>query len=238
MLNQPEKRRTYWQPRPPDIMARLIMTKQIHHYSSEAIEVTWDKVRCRHVAECILRLRSVFDTDKSPWVQPGNESANQVASTIHHCPTGALQYTRKDGGPDETPDTQNTVRVAAQGPIYIRGDARLNIGGENVTETRAALCRCGHSANKPYCDGSHIRAGFEDDGRGAQKPVAESIPTGAVVVTPRANGSILFEGPVEVQSSDGRILFRGEKVSLCRCGHSQSKPFCDGSHKTSGFEAP
>jgi CDGSH-type Zn-finger protein/uncharacterized Fe-S cluster protein YjdI len=214
------------------------MAKPVHQYPGKQIDVSWDKTRCLHVAECILGLRSVFDTSKTPWVQPDSESANQVASVIHRCPTGALHYVRQDSGPFESPDPQNTVRVAAEGPIYLRGEVQLVTGGESVDETRAALCRCGHSTNKPYCDGSHTRTGFEDDGRGTQKAVAESLPQGKVVVTPRVNGSILFEGPIEVQSSDGRILFRGEKVSLCRCGHSQMKPFCDGSHKTSGFEAP
>lgn len=214
------------------------MAKQIHTYTGEGITVTWDKTRCLHVAECVLGLRSVFDTSKTPWVQPDNEPVNQVASVIHRCPTGALHYQRKDGGPEETPDAHNTVRVAAAGPVYVRGAIHLAHSGEVVNETRMALCRCGRSGNKPYCDGSHSRVGFEDDGRGTQKPVAEEIPSGSLTVTPRANGSILLEGPVEVQSSDGRILFRGEKVSLCRCGHSQSKPFCDGSHKTAGFEAP
>ncbi len=213
------------------------MPKKIHKYPGNEIDVTWDKVRCLHVAECILGLRTVFDTGQSPWVQPNNEPANQVASVIHRCPTGALQYTRKDGGPAEIPDAQNTVRVAAEGPVYVRGAVEIVMGGETVAETRMALCRCGHSTNKPYCDGSHSRVGFEDDGRGTQKAVAETLPTGKIVVTPRPNGSILFEGPLEVQSSDGRILFRGEKVSLCRCGASQTKPFCDGSHKTSGFTA-
>lgn len=213
------------------------MAKQFHQYPGKQIDVSWDKSRCLHVAECILGLRTVFDTGKTPWVRPDNEPANQVASVIHRCPTGALQYVRRDGGPSETPDPQNTVRVAAEGPIYLRGEVQLVKGGETVGETRVALCRCGQSNNKPYCDGSHSRVGFEDDGRGTQKAVTETLPTGKVVVTPRANGSILFEGPLEVQSSDGRILFRGEKVSLCRCGHSQTKPFCDGSHKTSGFEA-
>ena len=213
------------------------MIKKVHSYKGEGIDVTWDKMRCLHVAECILGLRSVFDPSKTPWVQPNNESVNQVSSVIHHCPTGALQYTRTDGGPAERPDNQNTVRVAADGPIYVRGDVALAVGGETIKETRLALCRCGHSANKPYCDSSHSRVGFEDDGRGTQKVVADAIPSGKITVQPRANGSILFEGPVEIQSSDGRILYRGEKVSLCRCGASQTKPFCDGSHKTSGFEA-
>ncbi len=213
------------------------MTKHIHSYRGDGIDVTWDKTRCLHVAECVLGLRSVFDTTKQPWVQPDNESVNQVASVIHRCPTGALQYERKDGGPVETPDSQNVVRVASEGPVYVRGDVELVVGGEIVKETRLALCRCGHSSNKPYCDGAHSGAGFADDGRGTQKAVAETIPTGKIVVAPRANGSVLFEGPVEIQSSDGRILFRGEKVSLCRCGASQTKPFCDGSHKASGFVA-
>lgn len=212
------------------------MVKKIHTYNGDGIDVTWDKMRCLHVAECVLGLRAVFDTSKTPWIQPDNESVNQVASVIHRCPTGALHYERKDGAP-EMPDPQNTVRVAAEGPIYVRGEVELNAGGETVKETRIALCRCGHSANKPYCDGSHSRVGFEDDGRGTQKAVAEELPSGKIALTPRPNGSILFEGPVEVQSSDGRILYRGEKVSLCRCGASQTKPFCDGSHKTSGFEA-
>jgi CDGSH-type Zn-finger protein/uncharacterized Fe-S cluster protein YjdI len=213
------------------------MIKKVHSYKSEGIDVTWDKMRCLHVAECVLGLRTVFDTTKKPWVQPDNEPVHQVASVIHRCPTGALQYERKDGGPTEHPDSQNSVRVAAEGPLYLRGDIALITDGGTVKETRIALCRCGRSANKPLCDGSHSRVGFEDDGRGTQKAVADSTPAGKVVVTPRANGSILFEGPVEIQSSDGRILFCGEKVSLCRCGASQTKPFCDGSHKTSGFEA-
>lgn len=214
------------------------MAKSIHHYRGRDIDVSWDKLRCLHVAECVLGLRTVFDTDKTPWVQPDNESANQVASVIHRCPTGALQYARKDGGPAERSDAQNTVRVAAAGPLYVRGDIHLVVGGETVHETRAALCRCGKSANKPYCDGTHTRVGFEDDGHGTQKAVVETLPSGPVTITPRPNGPDFCEGPLDVQSSDGRILYRGEKVSLCRCGGSQTKPFCDGSHRSNGFEAP
>ncbi len=213
------------------------MAKNIHTYKGNGITVSWDKTRCLHVAECVLGLRSVFDTSKKPWVQPDNEPVNQVASVIHRCPTGALQYERHGGGIPEIPDDQNTVRVAAAGSLYVRGAVDLVVDGEIVKETRLALCRCGQSSNKPYCDGTHSRVGFEDDGRSTQKAVSDEIPSGGITVTPRANGSILLEGPVEVQSSDGRILYRGEKVSLCRCGRSQTKPFCDGSHKAAGFEA-
>lgn len=213
------------------------MTKKIHHYNSDKIDISWDKTRCLHVAECVLGLRAVFDTSKTPWIDPQAADASHIAAVIHRCPTGALQYESKAEGLKEIPDAQNTIRVAVDGPLYVRGDVALTVGGESVKEIRMALCRCGHSTKKPYCDGSHTRVGFEDNGHGTSKTVAETLPSGPINVTPRANGSILIEGPFEVQSSDGRILYRGEKVSLCRCGGSQSKPFCDGSHKTNGFVA-
>lgn len=52
------------------------------------------------------------------------------------------------------------------------------------------------------------------------------------------NGSLKVEGPVELVDSEGiRIPTReGLPFFLCRCGHSQNKPFCDGSHKRVGFD--
>ena len=57
------------------------------------------------------------------------------------------------------------IKLAKNGPIVISvsGKVRINVGGkEEVKETKViALCRCGHSNNKPFCDGSHAKAGFE-----------------------------------------------------------------------------
>ncbi|MEN8143883.1 MAG: CDGSH iron-sulfur domain-containing protein [Gemmatimonadota bacterium] len=64
------------------------------------------------------------------------------------------------------------------------------------------------------------------------------MSAGNVEITARANGPLLVSGMVVVRSADGEILKETEKCALCRCGHSQGKPFCDGSHKTAGFEAP
>lgn len=58
-----------------------------------------------------------------------------------------------------------------------------------------------------------------------------------VKITVRADGSYLIEGPVKLFAADGRELAEGkERFSLCRCGHSGRKPFCDGTHKTVGFQ--
>ena len=56
-------------------------------------------------------------------------------------------------------------------------------------------------------------------------------------ITVNNNGSIRVEGDFEIVDPEGKNfgLAGRTTVSLCRCGHSASKPFCDGSHKTQGF---
>jgi len=59
-----------------------------------------------------------------------------------------------------------------------------------------------------------------------------------VVIKVRDNGPYLVRGPVTLTDAEGNAyVIEGENFVLCRCGGSQSKPFCDGSHKTNGFTA-
>jgi CDGSH-type Zn-finger protein len=61
-----------------------------------------------------------------------------------------------------------------------------------------------------------------------------------VVIKARLNGPYKITGPVTVTDADGNeydLSETGEAVALCRCGGSSTKPFCDGTHKTNGFEA-
>jgi hypothetical protein len=51
-----------------------------------------------------------------------------------------------------------------------------------------------------------------------------------------ANGPLLVSGGVRVVAADGTVLYEGERAALCRCGRSANKPFCDGTHKTVGFD--
>ena len=64
-----------------------------------------------------------------------------------------------------------------------------------------------------------------------------SAPNAAVTITLRANGPLLVQGDVAVIDSAGNEIDRGGRVAFCRCGASKTKPFCDASHKTAGFEA-
>lgn len=61
-----------------------------------------------------------------------------------------------------------------------------------------------------------------------------------VTIRMRPNGPLVVEGPFQLVDSRGAAFpLATEKpaFALCRCGHSGNKPFCDGSHKTSGFES-
>ena len=141
----------------------------------------------------------------------------------------------RDGDPDESPPLVNTVRVLENGPLDVR--AALTINGA-AAGYRATLCRCGHSKNKPYCDDSHAGAGFSASGEPAAKdsdPLAER--GGNVDVKVRPNGPLKVVGPVELISSTGHTINRGQEFILCRCGQSKDKPYCDGSHRTVGFTA-
>ena len=60
-----------------------------------------------------------------------------------------------------------------------------------------------------------------------------------VTIKARANGPYKVEGPVHIVDSEGRefVVPEGRGIVLCRCGHSQTKPFCDKSHRRVGFVA-
>jgi len=169
-----------------------------------------------------------------------------------------------------------------------------------------SLCRCGASANKPFCDGTHSRINFVGSRNGGVKAPQEAYvgrditilydrhlcmgagycgeleavfgthdapkyepdaapaeaiiatinkcPSGALsyrqgghaqpplygeakVVVER-DGPLHCHGPIELiddQDSD-QLLPAGDHFTLCRCGQSKKRPFCDGSHATVGFK--
>lgn len=204
------------------------------NYTSDAIDVSYDPQKCIHAAECVRGLPAVFNTRLRPWVQPWQADADVVAEIVERCPTGALHYRRKDGGADEAVEPANTVVVTPNGPYYLRGDLRLAEG--QAPETRLALCRCGASANKPFCDNSHRQVGFRDPGRLARQQDEEAGAGGPLEIKPQPNRSLRLVGPLEIRSFDGNEVYRCTAAVLCRCGHSHEKPFCDATHRSIGFK--
>ena len=162
-----------------------------------------------------------------------------VVDVVERCPTGALTFERKDGGEAEVPQDHNTVHVVYDGPLYLRGELVIDGAADDMPGVgfRAALCRCGHSGNKPFCDNAHLDAGFRDHGAIGKKGDGGDDQGGALTVKRIANGPLLLSGSFSIVGPSGRVAFRGNKAALCRCGHSKNKPFCDGSHKAAGFTA-
>jgi CDGSH-type Zn-finger protein len=195
------------------------------------------------------------------------------------------------------------IAVMKNGPYMIRGLEHLknSEGKELPVQPVVALCRCGASKKKPYCDGSHIGIGFsgeKDPNREAGKvnewkgkgitivdntdvccrdmscvnnlprvfaeenPDAASIkeiidtikkcPSGALTykmggrhcqafnrqpdITIAKNGPLQVVGGIRLKDEAGSKPACPEHYTLCRCGHSKNKPFCDASHLDIGFK--
>ena len=134
-------------------------------YANDAIEVHWEPRLCIHVQNCVRRLPQVFKAEERPWIVVDGADADAVAATVEACPAGALDYWRLDGGAQEEASDETTVEPRPNGPLFVRGHVRV-VGDDGAVireDTRVALCRCGGSANKPFCDGSHRRNGFTTD---------------------------------------------------------------------------
>jgi uncharacterized Fe-S cluster protein YjdI/CDGSH-type Zn-finger protein len=139
-------------------------SRRLQTYSTEQITVTFDPTRCIHAAECIRAQPEVFDSRRRRWIRPELGSPDAIADAVHRCPTGALHY-ELPNGPAETPADAASLQMKRNGPLYIRGVARVERedGSVILEDYRVALCRCGATANAPFCDGSHTRVGFRDD---------------------------------------------------------------------------
>lgn len=219
------------------------------------------------------------------------------------------------------------VSITKDGPYLVSGSMPLakeisTVGksgeleewkkGEAYPEQESyALCRCGQSKNKPFCDGSHVKINFDgsetankeeyikqaekifgpeldltdavglcsmarfchldggtwsnvenSDNPEAKKSAIQSAcncPSGRLVVwdkktkkpieskfepsigliedpQARVSGPIWLKGCVELESADGTKYESRNRMTLCRCGKSKNKPFCDGSHIGAGFD--
>lgn len=204
-------------------------------------------------------------------------------------------------------DEKPTVDISEKGPFIVKNLKRLTDAQDQPIEMEKdviALCRCGASANKPFCDGTHRDIGFTGElereetyatkefagdeltiidnigvcchagecVQGAEEVFFEwdgderiSLPNAAdkekviEVIRKCPSGSLAYRLKGELQdeffaepeifvSADGPLHVRGgvalnggetqsgNHYTLCRCGASKNKPFCDGAHKEAGFK--
>lgn len=204
-------------------------------YTGEKIDVEFSLERCIHAAECVRGAAKVFNPRQKPWIQPDNADPDTVADVVERCPTGALRYIRRDAGAQEQPDSEPTIKVVKDGPLYLRGKIDLELGERLEHSTRVALCRCGRSQNKPLCDGAHAKCAFKDDGQVGSGEFKDIESASAMNVSFVPNGPVIVRGLATLIDVEDTAVMRDDECFLCRCGASANKPFCDGSHARAGF---
>lgn len=140
-------------------------------YRNDAIEVDWEPRLCIHARNCIRNLGQVFDASARPWIDVDAAEPDAIAQAILSCPSGALHFRRVDGGEQEAAQAETSVEPRRNGPLFLRGRLKIvDADGRVIREdTRLALCRCGASENKPFCDGSHRRVGFKTPSSGSAR---------------------------------------------------------------------
>jgi uncharacterized Fe-S cluster protein YjdI len=142
------------------------VSRRLQVYETAEVTVTFNPARCIHNAHCVRTLPSVFNTAARPWVQPDLADADTVLRVVSGCPTGALHAERRGGPSADAPviEATPTVTVSRHGPLFLRGDVQVVDGDDQplAADARMALCRCGLSKLKPFCDNSHRAAGWRD----------------------------------------------------------------------------
>lgn len=140
------------------------MTDQItKHYQNGNLRINWEPAKCIHAGICARELPSVFRPQERPWVKAEAASADRIAEQIDKCPSGALSYTREDDV-KATQVKPTQLNIADDGPILMSGPIDIQYKGDHITieeGKKVALCRCGASKKKPYCDGTHSKIDFE-----------------------------------------------------------------------------
>jgi CDGSH-type Zn-finger protein/uncharacterized Fe-S cluster protein YjdI len=210
----------------------------IEEAESESIKLRFEGKRCIHSRQCVLGAPTVFLANvQGPWLHPETIPADRLVAIAESCPSGAITYERKDGGPAEPPPPVNVARIRENGPLALHAELEIE-GPRGGSMFRATLCRCGASKNKPYCDGSHAAVPFVASGEPPTEPT-DPLPTrgGRLRVLPTKDGPLMVDGNLEICAGTGRTVKRVTSARLCRCGGSSKKPFCDGTHARIGFRS-
>jgi len=208
-------------------------------YEGKQVTVYYEDSLCMSASECNRAEGGLFMKGRNPWCDPDCMSAEAVADIVRRCPSGALTYIRKDGGPQETAEPQNTAVVSNNGPLYLRGDLKIDgtKPGMEGAKYRAALCRCGRSEGKPFCDDRHEEPVFDDSGAVGKNGPGYAGEGGPLGVGRVPDGPLVVCGKLTIYSGNGRKSWKGTEAELCRCGYSGTKPFCDYTHVEKGFKA-
>ena len=133
-------------------------------YSNGELTIVWKPKMCIHAAECVKELPNVYKPKEKPWITIENASTQELKDQIAKCPSGALSYYMNGEANEEAVALKTKVEVMENGPLLVYGTLEVKDKEGNTSQRNktTAFCRCGASANKPYCDGSHVKVDFRD----------------------------------------------------------------------------
>ena len=157
------------------------MPDQRDSYPGQQVTVFDNRGICQHSGLCTDRLPAVFRTGAEPFVAPSGGRLDEIIRAVRDCPSGALSLAlgKEEARPlvDWDAEREPAIDVSLDGPYRVTGAIPLtDATGADVARAAGssrehyALCRCGHSRNKPFCSGMHWYAGFRD-------PVLSGEPT-------------------------------------------------------------
>ena len=134
-------------------------------YRKGDLSVIWKPDLCIHSANCVRGLPTVFDNKRKPWIKLEEADREAIMRQVEKCPSGALSFTvEKEGSIQNQQGNVVQVIALANGPLQVNSNCEIvRANGEKVIkEQKSFFCRCGASSNKPFCDGSHKKIGFQD----------------------------------------------------------------------------
>lgn len=134
-------------------------------YSNGEVTIVWKPSKCIHSAMCFKGLGEVFHPQELPWITPEHSTTDKIIAQVKMCPSGALSfYMNADEAKGEVKiEAETIVEATPNGPLMVYGNVSVKDGSGKVTKKNnvTAFCRCGGSSNKPFCDGSHKKIGFQ-----------------------------------------------------------------------------
>jgi uncharacterized Fe-S cluster protein YjdI len=137
------------------------------HYSNGEVTIVWKPALCIHSKICwqaATGLPEVFHPATRPWITPETSNTERIIEQVEKCPSGALSFFLNGNELNEENATSETIaEVTQNGPLLVYGNITVkNSDGSEIRRNKVtAFCRCGASANKPYCDGTHTKIDFK-----------------------------------------------------------------------------
>ncbi len=148
-------------------------------YKNEEITIFWKPSKCIHATTCYRELIEVFNPRKRPWINLDGAPTAEIIRVVKLCPTGALDYRYNhenipdvNSGPENNSESSRDkeipsaeVKIIKDGPLIVKGNFKIiGADGSELRQMKmASFCRCGHSKNMPFCDGTHRKISFSSD---------------------------------------------------------------------------